>query len=68
MEGRTGGAVADGPHGLFLDLLVVLEEDLNKFVNDAQVEALLDLFDRACRDVRQSPTNLLPDRLLLAVN
>jgi hypothetical protein len=44
-EGGTGGAVADSPHGLFLDLVVVQEKDLNKFVNDTEIQADLDLID-----------------------
>lgn len=61
-------AVADCPHCLLLDLHIVIDQQVQQLLNDAQLNAGLDLLLTTCCDVAQSPTHLLPDRLLLVVD
>lgn len=67
-EGGAGCAVADRPHCFLLYFIVIQEEDLNEFVDDAHVKAHLDLVTRAGSDIRERPAHLFPHGLLLVVD
>jgi hypothetical protein len=51
MEIGTCCAVANSPHSLLFDLVIIIEEDQDEFVDDAQIKALLDLRAGPCSNV-----------------
>ena len=68
MEIGTCCAVAHSPHSLLFDLVIIIEEDQDELVDDAQVKTLLDLRAGTCSDVREGPADLLPDGLLFIID
>ena len=68
MEIGTSCAVAYSPHSLLFDLVIIIKEDLDEFVDNAYFKALLDLRAGSCSNVREGPADLLPDGLLFIID
>ena len=64
---RNGGGVAQRPDSLHLDRGVVMDENVAQLVDQAAVDAALQLVTVAGRQVRKYPADLLADRLLLVL-
>ena len=60
----TRRAVAEGPDCLVLNSHVIVLQDLNELVDDASVDALLDLLNGSSCDIREHPAGLFSHSLL----
>lgn len=43
MESCACSAIADSPYSLLLDFVIIIEEDLDEFIDDTHIKALLNL-------------------------
>ena len=64
---RDGSGIAQRPDSLHLDRGVVMDENLAQLINQATVNAALQLVTVTSRKVRKDPADLLADRLLLVL-